>query len=129
MSTELFYLTMSAALAMILWVPYVLARVQAWGLVNTLGYPADQPELPAWARRAERAHYNLLENLAPFAVLVIVAQVSNVQTDHTALGAMLFFWARVAHAAVYILGIPFLRTLSFVVAWVGMVLLLVALLS
>ena len=29
-------------------------------------------------------------------------------------------YARVAHAIVYILGIPYLRTLSFFVSWIGM---------
>ena len=32
---------------------------------------------------------------------------------------MLFFWARVAHAFVFILGVPYLRTLAFLAGWVG----------
>ena len=122
MTTDLFFLTLSAGLCAILWVPYILSRVQTWGLVNAVGYPENPPELPAWARRAYRTHQNMVENLAPFAALVLVAHVAGVANETTALGAMLFFWARVAHAIVFILGIPWLRTLAFVVSWIGILL-------
>lgn len=39
----------------------------------------------------------------------------------TALGAMLFFWGRVAHAVVYVAGIPYLRTAAFGVSLLGLV--------
>ena len=44
----------------------------------------------------------------------------------TALGAQLFFWCRLAHAVVYIAGIPYLRTLAWLVSVVGMVMIAVA---
>ena len=46
-----------------------------------------------------------------------MAGVSNEQTH---LGAALFFWGRVAHAAVYIAGIPYVRTLAFLVSVSGL---------
>jgi uncharacterized MAPEG superfamily protein len=104
---------------LILWVPYVVARIFCWGSADVTGYPRAPPELPAWARRGQRAHLNLLENLAPFAALVMVAQAVDVHSAHTVLGAALFFWARVAHALVFILGVPYLRTLAFLTGWVG----------
>jgi uncharacterized MAPEG superfamily protein len=55
---------------------------------------------------------------------VLVAQVSGKANATTALGATIFFWARVAHAAVYIAGIRYLRTLVFAVATLGAVLIL-----
>lgn len=127
MTTDLFCLTLSAGLCAILWIPYILARIQTWGLINAVGYPASPPELPAWAQRATRVHANMVENLAPFAALVLVAQVAGLANEMTALGATLFFWARVAHAVVFILGIPWLRTLAFVASWVGMVIIFVQL--
>jgi len=84
----------------------------------TCGHPRVGPA------RAQRAHLNLLQNLAPFAILVLVAQVSGKANATTALGATIFFWARVAHAAVYIAGIRYLRTLVFAVATLGAVLIL-----
>jgi uncharacterized MAPEG superfamily protein len=39
----------------------------------------------------------------------------------TALGATLFFWGRVAHAIVYLAGIPWVRTAAWAVSFVGIV--------
>lgn len=121
MNTDLFYLTLSAGLCAALWIPYVLSRIQTWGLVDAVGYPSNPPEAPAWAKRSARVHSNMVENLAPFAALVLVAQIAGVANETTALGAALFFWARVAHTLVFILGIPWIRTLAFFAAWAGMV--------
>ena len=127
MSTELLYLTLSAGLTAILWIPYVVARTNTQGLTGALGYPENPPAPPAWAKRSERAHMNMVENLAPFAALILVAHILGISTEMTVLGATLFFWGRVAHAVVLTIGIPYLRTLTFVVSWVGMVLLFIEL--
>ena len=129
MNTELSYLACSAALCALMWVPYVLARLNSWGLVATVSYPENPPDVPAWARRLQRAHNNMVENLVPFAGLVLVAQAAGVSTSLTVLGATLFFYARLAHALVYTLGIPWVRTLSFTGGYVGMFLILVALVT
>ena len=42
--------------------------------------------------------------------------------ENTQLGMALFFWGRVAHAITYIAGIPYVRTLAFVVSLNGMML-------
>ncbi|HVN26862.1 MAG TPA: MAPEG family protein [Candidatus Binataceae bacterium] len=126
MTTDLWMLVWTAVLA--LGLPFIylagLARTSggmAWGLSNRAEPLAGVPE---WAARTQRAHLNLLQNLAPFAVLVLVAQISGKADATTALGATIFFWARVAHAAVYIAGIKYLRTLVFAIATVGAVLIL-----
>ena len=59
----------------------------------------------------------MVENLPAFAALVLIAYVTGVDA---AAGAAMFFYARLAHAVVYIAGIPYLRTLAFVVSWIGM---------
>jgi uncharacterized MAPEG superfamily protein len=128
MTPELLYLTLSAGLCALLWIPYILARVQAQGMADAMGYPENLAAPTGWAKRSERVHMNLIENLAPFAVLVIVAHILGVSTQLTVLGATLFFWGRVAHAIVYTLGIPYLRTVTFAVSWLGMILILVELL-
>jgi uncharacterized MAPEG superfamily protein len=116
MDTQLTYLAWSALLCIVLWFPYVLERIQAQGLVDSLGYPDNPPEAAKWAQRAHRAHLNMVENLPAFAALVLIAHVTDVDA---ATGAALFFYARLAHAIVYILGIPYLRTLTFFVSWIG----------
>ena len=122
MSADLLYLTLSAGLCIILWIPYIVSRIMTWGLLDAVGYPENPPELPDWAQRSQRAHYNLVENLAPFAALVLVAHVIGAANETTALGALIFFWARIVQGIVQILGIPWVRTLSFAVGWIGMLL-------
>ncbi len=56
----------------------------------------------------------------------MVAQAVDVHSAPTVLGAALFFWARVAHALVFILGVPYLRTLVFLTGWVGVSLILIS---
>ena len=118
-------LVWSALLSLLMPTVYLAGRSSvpgglAWGFGNR-----DVP-LPvgAWVRRAERAHANLVENLAPFAILVLVAHVAGKANATTALGATLFFWGRVAHAAVYVAGIPYVRTAAFFVGTAGELLIL-----
>ena len=74
-----------AALCVALFLPYVMARTLVWGLADTVGYPKNPPSLPDWAERARRAHMNMVENLAPFAALVLVAQASGRVSAATAM--------------------------------------------
>jgi uncharacterized MAPEG superfamily protein len=84
-----------------------------WSPAEVLGNREDPPPLPAWAWRADRAHRNMLENYAHFAVVVLLAYVAGLSNWQTALGATIFFWARLAHAVLYIGGIWRLRWIAF----------------
>ena len=75
-----------------------------------------------WAGRASRAHHNMLESLVLFAALVLVAVAAGKTNASTLLGAQIFFWARVAYAAVYLAGIPWLRTGVWFVSVIGLAL-------
>ncbi len=66
----------------------------------------------------------MLENLPVFAALVLVANVSGAANETTALGATIFFWGRVAHAAVSIAGVPWVRTAAFAVSLAGLLMIL-----
>ena len=123
MTTDLWMLVWTAVLALGLPFIYLAGLTLApGGAAWSLGNRAEPlAGIPEWAARAHRAHLNLLQNLAPFAILVLVAQVSGKANAATAVGATIFFWARVAHAAVYIAGIKYLRTLVFGVATFGAV--------
>jgi uncharacterized MAPEG superfamily protein len=92
------------------------------GVPRLAGNRENMPEMPGWAGRAARAHGNLLENLVLFAILVLVARAMNVSNGMTILGAQLFFWGRVAHAALYLAGIPWLRTGAWTVSVIGLLL-------
>ena len=126
MTTDLVMLVATAVLCLLLPTVYAVGRGQMpGGLAWAFGNRDTPLVVPAWTRRAERAHANLVENLAPFAILVLVAHVAGRANATTALGATLFFWARVAHAAIYVGGLVYLRTLAFFVGVVGEVMILV----
>ena len=128
MTTDLVMLVWSALLCLLMPTIYLVGRVRAPGGMAWAFGNRDTPlDVPAWTRRAERAHANLVENLPAFAILVLVAHLAGKANATTALGATLFFWGRVAHAAVYAAGIPYLRTAVFFVAAAGEVLILLQL--
>jgi len=118
MPTELLYLTLTALMTALLFFPYVLNRSMVWGLSDTVGYPDNPKPLSPWAERAKKAHYNAVENLVVFAAVVLVAHALNKSGGAIASAAMVYFWARLVHYLVYTFGIPWLRTLAFLVAWI-----------
>lgn len=91
------------------------------GLPTLAGNRENFPEIKGWAGRATRAHRNMAENLLLFAPLVIVAVLANKTNSTTLLGAQLFFWARLVHAFVYLIGIPWLRTGVWAVSVIGLI--------
>ena len=119
--SELYYLLLSAGLCLVLWVPYVLERILNWGLLDTVGFPDNPPTQAKWAVRLKAAHYNLIENIIPFAILVFLLHSMEVSNSQTMLGASLFFYGRIAHAICHALAIPWLRTGGFLASWLGMI--------
>jgi uncharacterized MAPEG superfamily protein len=125
MTTDLWMLVCTTLLCVLLPLVYVFGEMRApggmeWGLGNR-----DTPfDLPPWAARAKRAHLNLVENLPPFVALVLVAHVAGKANAMTDLGASIFFWARLAHAIVYTMGIKVVRTGAFFVGSAGLLLIL-----
>lgn len=120
MTTDLWMLVWTAVLSLFFFSLYAPGRFLtpgglAWAFGNR-----DQPlAVPAWTERAVRAHQNLTENLAPFAILVLVAHLTGKANETTALGATLFFWGRVAHALTYTAGLIYVRTIVFFIAAIG----------
>lgn len=128
MTSELVSLTWVAALSAIMWVPYILNTIMVRGLVDAVGYPDNPKPLAPWAERMKKAHYNSVENLVLFATLVLVANAAGISNETTVLVCKVYFWARVVHLFSYTMGIPWVRTLAFVVGWLSCVALLVELL-
>lgn len=128
MKPEIFWLAITAMMTGLFFIPYVLDRIAVRGILGTLKNPtADDKPLHTWAQRAQRAHYNAVENLVVFVALVAAAQLAGISNVLTVLGCILYFWARLAHYIIYTLGIPGLRTLSFLVGVLGEVLIAIAL--
>jgi uncharacterized MAPEG superfamily protein len=114
LTPELYVLTLTAIATVLMWAPYIAARILTHGLGGALANPdpASRPD-PAWAERARRAHANAVENLAVFAPLVLTAALVGVSTPATVLAAQVYLGARLTHYVVYAAGIPVVRTLAF----------------
>lgn len=127
MSKEIFWLVLTVAMTGLFWVPYILDRIMARGLAGAMANPSPNDKVQsAWAQRMMAAHTNAVENLVIFAPLVLVTQALGIATAITAFACALYFWSRLVHVVVYTLGIPGLRTISFVGGFVAEVLLVLA---
>jgi uncharacterized MAPEG superfamily protein len=127
MTKELFWLTMTVILTLVMWVPYVIDRAMVRGLWATLDNPAPRakPQSP-WAQRLYFAHTNAVDNLVTFAPLVLILDSIGRSTAATAIACAVYFWARLAHAAVYAMGVPVVRTLAFAVSLLAQIVLVLA---
>lgn len=96
----------------LMWVPYVLDRISRQGLLVTVGYP-EVPAQSPWAERAKRAHANAIENLVVFATLLIILYLQGAFDPLTLLASKIYGVARFVHFFVYMLRIPWLRTLAY----------------
>src|SRR5262245_23367508 len=122
MKPELTLLVWAAALTVVQVLVAVMGAFNQVGLMKLVGNREDMPKLMGWAGRAERAHENMTINLVLFAALVLVAVVAGKTNAMTLLGAQLFLWSRVAYAVIYVAGIIWLRTLSWLVSIIGLIL-------
>jgi uncharacterized MAPEG superfamily protein len=87
-----------------------------WNIGNRNGEPKP---LTGVAARAERASRNFLETFAFFAAAVLAVVLTKQSTAHTALGSQIYLWARVAYLPIYLVGIPYLRTVVWAVSFWG----------
>ena len=119
MKTELLYLALVTAFTGLMWVPYVLDRIAVGGLMEAVGYPANPKPQSPWAQRLKKAHANAVENLVVFAALVLAAQALGIASVVIGSAAVVYFWARVVHAAAFAFAIPWVRTLAFAVGFLA----------
>ena len=119
MKTEIFYLALVTAFTGLLWVPYIIDRTLVRGLVDAVGYPENPKPKSPWAQRLMKAHANAVENLVVFAALVLAAQAAGISNPAIATSSLVYFWARVVHAAAYTFAVPWVRTLSFTVGFLS----------
>ena len=120
MKPELTLLGCAVVLALVQAVIAVIGAMMQVGLPILAGNREGMPEIKGWGGRAARAHRNMLEHLVLFAALVLLAVAAGRTNATTLLGAQIFVWARLAYAAVYVVGIPWLRTGVWFVSVVGL---------
>ncbi len=122
MSMEINTLAAVGGLALLLTLIQGTRNVILLGLPTAAGNQHDVAPWSGWNDRLNRALRNLMEAIVIFAPIVVAVQLLGLNNDTTALGAQLFLGARLAHAAVFILGIPYVRTLAWSVGVLGVVL-------
>ena len=105
MTIELWILVICAILSLIFPFFYNWHYGQQVGSKGLMGNRETLPERRGAALRGLRAHHNLLENLLPFAIVVLVAKFTGISNFVTVFGAVLFLIARLVHAITYCAGI------------------------
>jgi len=118
MNHELYWLTLTALMTALFWMPYVLGRFAEFGIFKViLDGNSNSASEQAWANRAIRAHKNAVENLVIFSTLVITLQFAGTSSTMTAMATTAYFFARLAHFIVYTAGLPIIRTVTFLIGF------------
>ena len=123
MSLELQFLIFSIFLLIIQLILQATAGFLANGFLGFAGSRDDEVLTTGIGGRFERAYYNMLETFPIFAALVLIIQVTESWTTISALAVQLYFWGRLAYLPLYVIGIPFLRTIAWLIAGAGIVML------
>lgn len=121
MTTDLKYLVLTAMMTAALWIPYIVCQARTNGPPRPEDYvdPSSPRPVPAWGLRAHRVYLNAVEVFAPFAALVLAAQLAGKANATTAFCAAAFFYLRLGHAIVYWAGLPYVRTVLFTLAFLA----------
>jgi uncharacterized MAPEG superfamily protein len=128
MTVELKILAWSIVLGLVHVVVAASLGTQQRGLKWNVGNRDGEPTpLTGAAARASRASANFLETFAIFAVAALAVVLAKQNTPNTALGAEIYFWARLVYLPVYIVGIPYLRTLVWAASLLGMLMVIAGL--
>lgn len=91
-------------------------RGMAW---NTGNRDQAMAPPPGAAGRSERAFRNFLETFPLFAAAALALAASGRADATSALGAQVYFWARLAYVPLYLSGVPYLRSTAWMVSMAG----------
>ena len=88
--------------------------------------PRDEPTNEGrMLRRFRRILANYLETLPAFAIVLVASELSGRGNDWTLVGGWVWLAGRVVYLPVYAAGIPWVRTIVWIVATLGIVAMLV----
>lgn len=128
MTPEFTFLTLTLILALVQIGAAGMARTAELGAKWNAG-PRDEATPPPGrlAGRLMRAQANLFETLPLFAAAVIMAEIAGKTGTLTLWGAGLYFAARLVYLPLYALGVAYVRSLVWLVAAAGLVMVIAAL--
>jgi len=113
-----------------LWIPYIINRLLEQGIFNAVWDPTgDTYTKKIWANRMMSAHKNAVENLVVFAPLVILIEITGLNSSATATACMIYFFTRLCHYLVFTFALPLLRVITFLTGFAVQVFLAATLLG
>jgi uncharacterized MAPEG superfamily protein len=128
--TELVYLAWSVVLLFVhIGMQGVLTVVATGARYNAGPRDEGREARGIHAGRAARALKNLIETYPAFVALALGLAVTGKTGGIGALGAALWFWARVAYLPLYLFGVAYVRSFAWGVAFIGLILMLIRMLA
>jgi uncharacterized MAPEG superfamily protein len=127
MTIELTILAWTLVLVLVHVLVPAMLRNRECGLAYNAS-PRDEPGAPVGkvTGRLMRAQSNLFETLPVFAAAILIAHVADREGALTHWGAWLYLIARVVYVPLYAAGVPYIRSLVWLVSLGGILLVLIA---
>ncbi len=130
MTTELTLLAWTLVLALVQIMLVANLRTAETGLqYNASARDGEAPPPRPITARLQRAQANLYETLPLFAAAVLIAHVSGSEGDLTLWGCWMYLVARIVYVPLYAAGIPYVRSLVWLVSLAGLIMVLFAVLT
>ena len=97
------------------------------GVGWALGPQDETREQSVTAARIQRALRNYLETFPAFIALALILAVTETGNGTSALGAAVYFWARIAYIPAYASGVPLVRSVAWFASLAGLAMMLLPL--
>jgi uncharacterized MAPEG superfamily protein len=125
MTTELIVLAWGCVLALVHIIAAAQVKTRQYGSKWNVG-PRDEELPPAspMVGRLSRAQANFFETFPLMVAAVLIVSVAALGNETTALGAWIWLGGRIAYLPLYALGVPYLRSLAWMAAMAGLVMVL-----
>ena len=130
MTTELTVLGWSVVLLIVFIVVQATTMTASVGMdYNASNRDVGREPRGVTAPRAKRALANYLETYPAFVALALALAVTGKSGGIGASGAILWIVARALYLPIYVVGIPYIRTLAWLASIIGLVMMLVRLMG
>jgi uncharacterized MAPEG superfamily protein len=123
-SPEIQIVLWSTCLGLVHLIVTVLATVSQHGLKYVFSARDEEKLLRGVSGRWNRSFLNFSQTFPLFLASVFCAQLAGGHSWVSLLGAQLYFWGRLIYVPIYLTGLPVVRTLVWLIAFAGIVMVL-----
>ena len=125
MTTELTVLAWGCVLALLHVFAAIRAKTRQYGTKwNISARDEEVPPLNPVAGRLARAQANFYESFPIMVAAILIVSVAHLENRWTALGALIWLGARLLYLPLYGFGVPVARSLAWIAALAGIVMVL-----